>query len=240
MLLKDMELERREHFLSVAESAQMIALMPSKALNEGERLRMTVRFAGQEPRGATFWLVVGSDRVDRQVEVVRRSLSPRACLPVDEVASEQLQQCEARLALTQADMEQPGGLRGLWASGRLDNSGVRVSLIHDAVEMPHFSAFALNEAWLYRARGRLMLEIQVSLQDPLAPPWVAGHGEWVAERGQRVPVLLTWQPTPISSRTAKLLVEWDAPEGEAPHSLPLRLLEQGGSRELVLEGVPLR
>src|SRR5262245_10910594 len=65
-------LEGAGRFTMVEVGKRSVSLLPSDKLEPGERLKLTVRFAGAEaPITATFLLVVHPARATRQVEVFR-------------------------------------------------------------------------------------------------------------------------------------------------------------------------
>src|SRR5262249_33662570 len=151
--LARVELQGREHFRRVTETADSLMVLPSEAMRDLEPLRVTVYFAdGAAPASLTFLLVVHPARAARQVEVIRQTRPAAFYKQEAQEARSKVQRCEEEKTRLQAEQGAPGGLRGLHAAGLLDiGSGVAAKRIFKDLKTRPRSALSLADAWSYRA-----------------------------------------------------------------------------------------
>jgi uncharacterized protein (TIGR02268 family) len=237
-------LEEREHFRGVTVDAAtgLITLLPSRALPRGKQPLLTVRFAdGAVPESVTFRLVVHRTRAEPQVNVYRKPRSAESFELEARQAHERAEQCEARLAQTQAKQGSPGGLIGLIDSGLVKGEvGIAAQDISNTIKQPPGEALQKRKAFSYRAEGRVA--VAVELKNTSAWPWTVDEEGvvLVGKGGARLRVLRVWQPEPIlpgGDEGGLVVVEAEATAEQAQGTYVLQLGETSGARTVTLRGV---
>jgi uncharacterized protein (TIGR02268 family) len=229
------ELERSTAFTQVEAGESVLRLVPSRELKAGDRLRLTVRLGdGVAPPEAAFVLVVGADRVDRLVEVVRAPLPVESPSLETREAWAALRQCQDALTRAQAA---PGGLTALLISMALTDSGVVTRNLPEVAARWKGSAFEAKRLRTYRAGRRVLVEVLLRAREPGAP-WMARSASLAGSGGELLKVVSVWQESPVTVDTPeRVLVEAEADEFLPPESWTLWLSEDGGGRPLVLSGI---
>lgn len=223
--------------VSVAEDT--LLLLPSEQANVGDRLRLNVPFQGTAaPASITFAVVVHPAQAERQVEVFRQARTAESLRAEMREKDAQLQQCRERVASMQSEAKQPGGLRGLRASGVVDNTGIAAKGIGKTFVSSPGNALRVVEAWTYRAASRVAVEVEL-INPEGAVPWTAEGAVLTNKAGEALRVLPVWQLEPITSdsRNARVIVEAEASENEARGPFVLKLWEAGGMRTVTLGNV---
>jgi uncharacterized protein (TIGR02268 family) len=225
------ELEERERFSRVATGDDTLALLPSEALREGERLRLTVRFAdGAAPAEARFLLVVVLGQADAQVEVLRsrRAAEPGPLEPAG--LTEELQRLREENARLRAERG-PGGLTGAitepWSGGK----GITVARLGLSGFRGPGAGLKVTAATCFRATTRLAVDMLVT-HSPGEPPWSPGGAVLRDTEGRRLPIIQLWQPgsTTGSALEVHVIVEAELSESAGPGPYTLELPEAGGDR----------
>lgn len=230
------ELEGRERFNRVVVGEDTLALLPSEALREGERLRLTMRFAkGVAPAEVRFHLLVVSGRADAQVEVMR-SQSPSEPTRRESSASEasellRLREENTRLRAARGPTDLTGALAASWmqdqgiAASQLKRSPPRVT----GAELQQIGALS------FRAATRVAVRWSATFSRN-ERPWSLGHAALIDAEGRRLRIVQTWQAQP-TAEGFDVIVEAEAARHEAHGSYTLELREAGGDRTLTLSAV---
>nr|WP_246357939.1 DUF2381 family protein [Pyxidicoccus fallax] len=228
-----MELEGRERFSRVVMGDDTLAILPSEALREGERLRLTVRFAdGGVP--AEVWLIlVVREQADALVELPH---ARRGSAPVRPEASALLEELE-RLREETARLREshgPGGLTGLltaaWAQGHgIATKALETAILHGVGTKDQVTLVS------YRAAKRVAVEVRATFA-PGTPPWSAGSAVLRDAKGRQLRVVQVWQSEPTrEGAEVRIIVEAEAKESEARGTCTLELREAGGERTLMVD-----
>jgi uncharacterized protein (TIGR02268 family) len=232
------ELEGRERFRRVVVGEDTVALVPSDALREGERLRLTVRFAaGVTPAEARLLLVVARARADTQVEVVRSQHV--SAPPPNESAgmAEELQRLREENALLRGERG-PSGLLGAIAAPWMEDRGIAVRRLKQLSPRLTGADAPKVEAVCFRASSRVAVKLEVEFS-PGERPWSPGDAVLIGPEGRRLRTVQVWHSEPEKGAVAevRILVEAEATRDAAfgPHILELR--EAGGARTLKLAPV---
>jgi len=223
--------------LSVAEDT--LLLIPSERSEPGERLRLDVPFQGTAaPASITFVLVVHPAEAERQVEVFRQPRTAESLRAEVREKDAQLQQCREQVASMRSEAKQPGGLRGLLASGVVDNSGLAAKQVNATTVPSPSNALALMSAWTYRSASRVAVEVELA-HSAGAAPWTVEGAALTNEAGQSLRVLPVWQSESITpdSRPLRIVVEAEASGKEARGPFTLKLWEAGGKRAVTLGNI---
>ncbi len=94
----------RERFRRVTMVDDMVTLVASEALHDGERVPVTVYFEdGAAPTSATFVLVVHPSQAERQVEVSRQERTLASLRLGEQQARAEAQRCREEKARLQAE-----------------------------------------------------------------------------------------------------------------------------------------
>ncbi|QSQ22056.1 DUF2381 family protein [Pyxidicoccus parkwayensis] len=238
-LIRDrLDLEGRERFRRVVVGEDTVALVPSEALRDGERLRLTVRFAaGRRPTEALFLLVVVQEHADTQVEVVReRNAGPPDLKDPGELMQElqRLREENARLRAERGPSELVGAIASQW----MGDTGVAVKQLKWPATQVRGVEFAQMEAMSFRVEDKIAVEVSMTFP-PGEHPWRIGSAALIGPQGQRPHILQVWQSgsTAGSNPDVRIIVEADAPRNKAPGAYTLELQEAGGTRTLTVEPV---
>ncbi|MCP3140086.1 DUF2381 family protein [Pyxidicoccus xibeiensis] len=228
------ELEGREHFSRVAVSEDTLALLPTEAVREGERLRLTVRFAeGATPAEARFVLVVDRNRADTQVEVLHSRRVSEPALMEQEL--QRLREENSRLRAARG----PEGLAGAIAAAWVNEQGVAAASLRFTAPSVTGTTHELDiTAVGFRTSARVAVELELAFSAS-ERPWSMESAALIGPKGQRLRIVQTWQSGPgqEGARKVRIAVEAAAETHEAhgPHALELR--EAGGDRTLTISPV---
>lgn len=226
------ELEARERFSRVAVGEDTLTLLPSEALQAGEHLRLTVRFAtGAIPVEAGFLLVVTRERADTQVEVVRTG--PERMEPAG--MAEELLRLREENARLRAERG-PEGLAGAIAAGWLGADGI--TALDPMKPVPRSTGAALRKAVSFRAQDRVGLSVELTLSSG-ERPWSAGSAALTGADGRRLHIIQLWQSGSTTEDSwVRIVVEAEAGRQEAQAVYTLELREAEGDRSVTVS--PLR
>lgn len=232
------ELEGRERFRRVVVGEDTIALVPSEALREGERLRLTVRFAaGVTPAEARLLLVVARAQADTQVEVVRSqhvSYPPRT---ESAGMAEELQRLREENAWLRGE-QGPSGLLAAIAAPWMEDQGLAARQLRQPHPRLTGADLPQVDTVCFRAASRVAVKLTVKFS-PGERPWSVGNAALIGPEGRQLRTVQVWQSEPTTGATAEvlILVEAEADKSEAlgPHTLELR--EAGGERTFKLAPV---
>lgn len=232
-----MELEGRERFQRVVVGEDTVALVPSEALREGERLRLTVRFEeGVSPAEARFLLVVARDRADRQVEVVRpRSASVPDPRTLSELAEEiqRLREENARLRMEQG----ASGLTGVITSPWMRDHGITEKLLARSDARITGAALQAEGETVrsFRASARIAVKVSVRFS-PNEPDWSMGSAALIGPAGLRPRIVQVWQSGSTAGGVSgvDLIVEAESDKKGPLGTYTLELYEAGGARTLTV------
>jgi len=232
------ELDKRERFDRVAVGEDTLALLPSKALHEGERLRLTVRFVdGSAPAEARFLLVVVPGPADAQVDIVRSPCPSEPSSRESTEMAEELQRLKDENARLRAERSL-AGLTGAIAAPWMKNQGIVVSRTKKALPRVMRPEVQQATARSFRAATRVAVELTTTFS-PNGRPWSIGGAALIGPDGRQLPIVRTWQsgPTTGGAPAVRIIVEAEAERTEAHglHSLELR--EAGGDRILTFNPV---
>ncbi|WP_257456268.1 DUF2381 family protein [Archangium lipolyticum] len=234
-------LEARERFraMTVDEATGIVTFLPSGALPPGTQPLLTVRFAdGAVPASVTFRLVVHPTRAEPQVNVYREPRSAESFQLEARQERERAERCEAWLAQTQTEQKSPGGIAGLIDSGLVGKKGIAAQDIYDTTRQLPGEALKRNNAYSYRAEGRVVVALAV--ENTSAQSWtVDAEGvTLVGKGGAPLRVLRVWQPEPLPpGGRRRVVVEAEATEEQARGAYVLRMGEANGPRTITLRGV---
>ncbi|MCY1018826.1 DUF2381 family protein [Pyxidicoccus sp. MSG2] len=232
------ELEGKERFRRVVVGEDTVALVPSEALREGERLRLTVRFvADATPGEAHFLLVVVPGQADTQVEVLRVQRNPGPARNESTGLAEELQQLReenARLRAERASFNLLDAITAPWMQG----GGIAAEQFKRPLPRVTGADLELDEALSFRAASRVAVKLTVTFSRS-ERPWSLGSAALIGPDGQRLHIVQVWQSKPTAGDAAKVLLVVEAEAAGSrplgPHTLELR--EAGGDRTLRLGSV---
>lgn len=220
-----MELEGRERFHRVMEDTQGLTFVPSEAMLDEKPLRLTVYFAdGAGPASASFLVMVHPALAARQVDVLRHTRPVALYELAERKAQATAQQCEEEKTQLRAELDGPGGLRGLRFSGLMDqNQGVKVHDISTAIHRKPGNALHTSSIWAYRAHHRIAVEM--ALHNQGTRPWTFKDALLRCEKGEELRPLPMLRPDTISpgQMNVRIMVEMDAKTESAKGSCTLTL-----------------
>jgi Protein of unknown function (DUF2381) len=122
------------------------------------------------PPSATFRLVVHPTRAEPQVNVYRKPRSAESFQQEARQEHERAEQCEARLAQTQAEQGSPGSLTGLIDSGLVKGEvGIAAQDISNTTRQRPGEVLRRKKSFSYRAEGRVAVALEV--KNTSAWPW---------------------------------------------------------------------
>ena len=245
--LARVELPGRERF-RVIQDETGFTLMPTRALKDGERVRMTVHFQdGAALASVTFALVVHPAEGERQVEVLLQPRTVASYREGEQRALEQVQQCHQEKARLQTQCAGQVGLRGLFAQGLLGEEGVPSKDIQKSLSARSGNTLTLSKAHSYRADtertegGHKVVRLAVvqKLHNNGKTPWTPAGAVLVGPRGEEWKALGVWPLEPIApGRFRLVVVEVETTEERARGTFTLKLWSQeGGGQIEFFEGV---
>jgi uncharacterized protein (TIGR02268 family) len=239
LVLAGVTLEGSERFTVMEGGKSSLSLLPSEDVVPGERLKLTVRFVGKEaPASASFLLVAHPARATRQVEVFRQKRTMASYQQSEKEKEAQVQQCREENARLRANCEKPQGLRGLIASGLVDDDGIATRDIRYRVTRHPANPFAVVKVVSYCSKK--LVAVVLALKVPRgAAPWEAVGAELVGPGGRTLRVSPPWQAEPIGfeSKDSRVVIEAEATEAETRGTFTLKVWDVSGARSIVLGGV---
>jgi uncharacterized protein (TIGR02268 family) len=238
--LARVEVPGRERF-RVIEDETGFTLTPTRALKDGERVRVTVHFQeGAAPASVTFLLVVHPAEVERQVEVVLQPRTGASYREGEQRALEEVQRCHQEKARLQTECAGQVGLRGFFAQGLLGQEGVPSKDIRRSISARPGNTLATTRARSYRADSErtegghkvVRLAVVQELHNPGKTTWTPAGAVLVGLRGQEWKALGVWPLKPIApGKTQRVVVEVEATEEAARGTFTLKLWSQEGRVE---------
>ena len=236
------EVEGRERFRRVTMVDDMVTLVASEALHDGDRVPVTVSFQdGAAPASATLVLVIHPSQAERQVEVSRHERTLASLRLGEQQARAEAQQCREDKARLQAECSGQGGLAGLILGGWLGEKGV-VARVLGGVTFRSATPLKTWSVTSYRAmglggRGRVAVELKVRNQG--AVTWTPSVASLVGAKGEELTGLKVSPLEPIPpGRSLHIVVELDAAESEARGTFTLKLWAGEAAEEgVTLDGV---
>ncbi len=239
LLPQGVTLEGSERFTVMEAGKSSLALLPSDNVVPGERLKLTVRFVGEEaPASASFLLVVHPARAARQVEVFRQTRTLASYQQAEREKEAQVQQCREENSRLRAECGLGRGLTGLLASGLVDDDGVVPRDLRYRVTRHPANPFAVVKVVSYRSKGLVAVVLVLEVPEG-ASPWKALGAELTVPGGRRLRVWPPWQRDPISFDTEdrRVVIEAEATEAETRGTFTLKVWDADGARSIVLTGV---
>ena len=236
---ESLTVEGREKFTKVDAGQSTVKLIPSEKLVPGERLKLTVRFKGDDaPAGAALQLVVHTLQATPYVEVHREKRTVESCQRELSEKDAALQQYRADNERLRAERSGPGGLSGLRASGVIDESGV---VVHGVTRnVTGASTSPLLRAWrviAYRSVTRVAVEV---LPED-APEWKPESATLTlpGKKGVELKVLTVWTSEPSSPgpRQRTVFVEAEMTPDVATGAFTLKLWDVSGTRTMTISGI---
>ncbi|HEX5750221.1 MAG TPA: DUF2381 family protein [Archangium sp.] len=244
--LARVELARREWF-RVMQGETGLALVPTVALGEGERVPLTVYFQdGAAPVSVRFTLVVHPSEAARQVEVTRQPRSLESYREGEGQARAEVQQCREDKARLEAECGGQRGLLGLRAQGLLGAGGIVSKNLMKSVTSRRGNTLESTEARSYRAdtprleNGHkvVRLAVEQQLRNHGSTPWTPAGAVLVGKNGEEWKVLGVWPLEPIApGKKLQVLVEVELTEEAARGTFTLKLWSQESGTAEFFDGV---
>ncbi|WP_309895291.1 DUF2381 family protein [Archangium sp.] len=245
--LARVELPGRERF-RVIQDETGFTLMPTRALKDGERVRMTVHFQdGATLASVTFALVVHPAEAERQVEVLLQPRTVASYREGEQRALEEAQQCHQEKARLQTQCSGQVGLTGLLAQKLIGEDGVPSKGLEKSLSARSGNTLTTSEAHSYRSDtghtqgGRKVVRLAVVqyLYNKGRTPWTLAGAVLVGPQGEEWKALGMWPVEPIApGRRRRVVVEVEVPEEAARGTFTLKLWSQeGGGRVELFDGV---
>jgi uncharacterized protein (TIGR02268 family) len=187
VLRESITLGGRERFVKVDVGDSMLKLVPSEKLTPGERLRLTLRFKdGAAPANAAFILVVQAVQADTYVEVHRERRTVESCQKELKEKAAELEQCRAENEHLRSTQEGPDGLRGLIATGEVDeDAGILPKRISRSITRRPGNAFTAKDVASYRSKRSVAVEVELQIPAGAAPCRWCEAGGGGLERAER-------------------------------------------------------
>ena len=208
-------------------------------MQPAEEVTLTVHFEDGATPEQTHFLMGVHPGGPEEVEVYRH---PRPLESYRQEAGEQrarVEECQGELARVQAERGGPGGLTQVVATGLVGEESLTYEDITSVLPQRPDNALELKGAWAWRTRERLLLKLR--LLNPGVAEWTAAGASLTGKGGGTLKVLSMWQRAPIAPgnpEPPEVYVEAELPtEAWGPYTL--RLWAEGGTRAVILSGVPL-
>ncbi|MFY0525186.1 DUF2381 family protein [Archangium gephyra] len=245
--LAHVELPGRERFL-VTRDDTGLALVPTQALEKGERVRLTFSFQeGTEPAGVTFTLVVHPSEAAGLVRVTRRPRSLDSYREGERQARADAQACRADKARLEAQCGGQRGLLGLRAQGLLGEDGIPSKDITPGVTSRPGNTLASMKALSYRSdttpteggREVVRLAVEQLLKNLGSTPWTPAGAVLRGPRGEEWKALGVWPLEAIApGKEHPVMMEVEVTEEEARGTFTLKWWgQEAGSGGDFFDGV---
>jgi uncharacterized protein (TIGR02268 family) len=236
--LARVELAERERFREVLQGETALMLVPSKALEDGERVPVKVWFQdGAAPASVTFWLVVHPTQAEGQVEVTRQPRTLASYREGEQQARAEARQCREEKARLQTECAGQAGLTGLIAEG-LGKTGVDFKELDMEVTARPGNTLTSTRTRSYRSDTErqgggqkvVRLAVALMLRNNGETPWRPAGAVLLGPKHVELNVLGVWPQYPIApGEMGRIVVELEATESEARDILTLKLWSQDGS-----------
>jgi uncharacterized protein (TIGR02268 family) len=200
------ELPGRERF-RVMGNETGLALVPTGALMQGERVPVSVTFEdGAAPASVRFLLVVHPSEAARLVQVTRLPRSLESYREGEQQARAEARQCGEDKARLEAECSAQRGLLGLLAQGLLGEGGIASKHITRSVISRPDNTLHSMMAFSYRSdttrleSGQKVVRLAVAqqLQNNGSTPWTPGGAVLVGPKGEEWKALGVWTQEPIA------------------------------------------
>jgi uncharacterized protein (TIGR02268 family) len=236
--LARVELAGPERFRVVLQGETALILVPTQALEDGERVPVTVYFQdGAAPASVTFWLVVHPTQAEGQVEVTRQPRTLASYREGEQQARAEARQCQEDKAGLQAECAGQAGLTGLITEG-LGKTGVAVKTLDFDVTARPGNRLQLMSAHSYRSDTErqtggqkvVRLAVELELKNNGETPWRPAGAVLLGPKHVELKVLGVWLLHPIApGGKGRIVVELEATERQARGTFTLKLWSQDGS-----------
>jgi len=241
--LARVEWEKREKLRWVREGEDALGLIPSEALLDGERVRVTVYFQDDAaPESATFALVVHPAQAERQVEVSRHRRTLASYWHGERQARAEARRCREEKDRLQAECGGREGLTGLIINGLLGKEGVPAQDINKNVTRHPDDTLRAQKIISYRVIGpdrrRGRVAVQMELWNTGATSWTPTGAALVGPKHDSLTGLKVWLLEPIPPGEWRgIVVEVEATESQARGTLTLKLWGGDEAGSVTLDGV---
>ena len=241
--LAHVELPGRERF-QVIQDETGFSLVPTQALEKGERVRVTFSFQeGTAPAGVRFLLVVHPSEAAGLVRVTRRPRTLDSYREGEQQAREEARRCGEEKARLEAECDAQRGLLSLLAQELLGDGGIADENISKRVTSRPGNTLTSMKARSYRSdttrmeggRKVVRLALELLLRNDGSTPWTPAGAVLVGPQGEEWKVLGMWPLEPIlPGKPSRFGVEVEMPEEAARGTFTLKLWsrEGGGGGEL--------
>ncbi|WP_257460655.1 DUF2381 family protein [Archangium lipolyticum] len=236
--LARVELAVRERFRVVLQGETALTLVPTEALEDGERVPVTAWFQdGAAPASATFELWVHPTQAEGQVEVTRQPRTLTSYREGEQQAQAEARQCREEKARIQAECAEQAGLTGLIAKG-LGKTGVAFKMLDFDVTARPGNTLTPTRASSYRSNTErqeggqkvVRLAMELMLRNNGETPWKPAGAVLLGPKHVELNVLGVWPKEPIAPvEKGRIVVEVEAKENEAHGTFTLKLWSQEGS-----------
>ncbi|HYO65222.1 MAG TPA: DUF2381 family protein [Archangium sp.] len=236
--LGQVELTGRERF-RVMEDEMGFALVPTRALTQGERVPVRVSFQdGTAPASARFILVVHPSEAARQVEVTRQPRTLSSAREGEQQARAEARQCREDKARLEARCSGQVGLLGLLAQRLLGEGGIADKDITRSVSSRPGNTLTSVMAHSYRSatvsmedgREVVRLAVELELQNNGSTPWTLAGAVLVGPHGVEWKTFGVWQLKPVAPREkGSIGVEFEMKAEEARGTFILKIWGQEAS-----------
>ena len=240
------DLPGRERF-QVIQDGTGLALMPTRALKEGERVPVTVSFEdGTPPAAITLTLVVHPSEAARLVEVTRPPPPRASPSEGEQQAQEQARQCREEKTRLEAQCSGQGGLLGLLAQKLLSVKGIAGEDLSNRVTSHPGNTLQSMKARSYRSdTARLegghkvvRLATELLLLNSGSTPWTPAGAVLVGPKGEEWKALGVGPLEPIApGKQLSVGVEVEMTEEAARGTFTLKLWSQEPGGEELFDGV---
>ena len=231
-------------FTRVAVAEDALVVVPAQHTQQGARLTLPIRFAGEEAHEAeAVVFLVAPAQAEAAVQVVRRARTVPALEEALVTARERGAALEAALATRSAELAaartEKASMAPLMEAGLLGREGIRAMELGAVNWEPGETGTAA--AWLYVATGSVAFDIELTLSAQ-ARPWAPGAARLVPHHGRGLPIparvaRLVGASMVAPGEKARLLVEFEVPTAGAMEGYTLEVAEQGGERDLFRKNV---
>ncbi|HZH12764.1 MAG TPA: DUF2381 family protein [Archangium sp.] len=245
--LARVELAGREWFRVIADETGL-ALVPTVALGDGERVPLTVFFQeGAAPASVRFTLVVHPSEAAGMVEVTRQPRSLASYREGEQRARADAQACREDKARLEAECGAQRGLLGLRAQGLLGNAGIATQDISEPVTSRPGNTLQSMKALSFRADTEhtvgghkvVRLLVEQRLRNHRSTPWTPAGAVLVGPKGVELKALGVGPLEPIApGKESPVMVEVEATEEAARGTFTLKWWSQeAGSGSEHFDGV---
>ncbi|MFY0529256.1 DUF2381 family protein [Archangium gephyra] len=245
--LVHVELPGRERFQAIQDETGL-ALVPTQALEKGERVRVTFSFQeGTDPEGVTFTLVVHPSEAAGLVRVTRRPRTLDSYREGEQQARAEARRCGEEKARMAAECSGQRGLLGLRAQGLLGEDGIPSKNLNLSVTSRPGNTLQSMEARGYRADTTrtegghrvVRLAVEQHLRNHGSTPWTPAGAVLLGPKGEEWKALGVGPLEPIApGKELRVMMEVEMTEEEARGTFTLKWWgQEAGSGSEHFDGV---